>query len=178
MSFRLKIIISIISVTIIILAIIMLVIIPTINDIRTISAAIFQERVDLEEKYLRGQLLKKTVSDFEKIKPQKDVLDSIFIHESDELAFISTLEDLSTENGVQQTLNLETRNIRENKGIKYFPLKITVEGSFVQVMNYLSGLENLKYYFNISSINLSADRTEIIANLEGTVFSKPKGLES
>ena len=71
MNFKVKITISTIGVILIISLITVFIIIPTISDIKKISNPIYLERVDLEKKYLRGQLLKKTVSNFEEIKSQK-----------------------------------------------------------------------------------------------------------
>ncbi len=173
MNFKLKITISMIAVLIFIVIIILFVIVPTINDIKNISSSIYQERIELEKKYLRGQLLKKTVSDFEAIKPQQDILDEIFIKDGEELRFVSILEDLADNNGVRQSLELQTKNIEEKKGIKYIPLKITVSGKFQQVMSYLNDLEMLKYYFNISDIRIASDRELITATFGGLVFGRP-----
>ena len=69
MSVKRKISVALVVVILILVGVVALVIWPTITDIRKISNAIYLERIDLEKKYLRGQLLRKTVDDFEKIKP-------------------------------------------------------------------------------------------------------------
>jgi Tfp pilus assembly protein PilO len=146
-----------ISITIVIAAIgliIYFIILPTIKDIEAISEAVYAERVDLEKKYLRGQLLKKTVENFQKIEPEKDKLVSIFINEGEELKFITALERIAASHGLVQNLKLQTR--REGSNNYYpLPLEITTKGRFIQTLRYLKDLERLNYYFNIFSLNLS-----------------------
>jgi Tfp pilus assembly protein PilO len=161
-----------IAVLVFITVIILFIIVPTVNDIKNISNSIYQERIELEKKYLRGQLLKKTVSDFEAIKPQQDILDEIFIKDGEELKFVSILEDLADNNGVRQNLDLQIKNTEEKKGIKHIPLKITVSGNFHQVMGYLNDLQMLKYYFNISDLRITSDREMITATFSGLVFGR------
>ena len=174
MNAKIKITIFIVGIILIISIIAFFIIIPTVSDIKKISGAIYTERVDLEKKYLKGQLLKKTVNDFEAIKPQKDKLDTIFIIRDEELKFISTLEGIASRNNVDQTINLQTKEIKQKDGIKALPLKITVTGNFTQVMKYLTNLERLNYYFNISTLNLGASKDFISITLVGDVFSQIK----
>jgi len=178
MNFKVKITISTIGVILIISLITVFIIIPTISDIKKISNPIYLERVDLEKKYLRGQLLKKTVSNFEEIKSQKNKLDTIFIKEGEELKFISTLEGIASLNSVDQTIELRVKDVEEKRGTKTFPLKITAKGSFAQVMNYLTDLEGLDYYLNISSVDLIGEKGSIIATFSGEVFGRAENGET
>ncbi|MFA6254735.1 MAG: hypothetical protein WC675_01725 [Patescibacteria group bacterium] len=174
MSLKLKTAI-IVSLNILLIIVISLVIIlPITRDIKKIGDAIYKERVDLEKKYLRGQLLKKTVSDFEKIKPQKDRLNAIFIIEGEELKFVSRLEEIASLNNVRQTIELDTKNSEIQEGIKILPLKITTQGNFVSIMKYLTDLEQLNYYFNIYSVRIGTEKDLIIATLDGKIFSQGK----
>ena len=174
MSSKIKITIFIIGAILAIGLIIFSIIIPTVSDIKKISNAIYAERVDLEKKYLRGQLLKKTSRDFETATLQKDKLDTIFITEGEELKFISTLEKVASNNNVDQTIDLQAKDTKQKNGLKTFSLKITVTGGFTQVMKYLASLEKLNYYVNISFLNLGANKEFISATLIGEVFSQIK----
>ena len=103
MSVKRKIIISVAAVLSVTFIVVYFIILPTIRDIKKISDAVYQERVDLEKKYLRGQLLKKTIQDFEKIKPQQEKLAAAFIKEGEELEFITALERM--EGDFQKAVN-------------------------------------------------------------------------
>ncbi|MFA5021459.1 MAG: type 4a pilus biogenesis protein PilO [Patescibacteria group bacterium] len=172
MNFKIKIIISILLFVIIIGLVAGLVIIPTIHDIKKISNAIYAERVDLEKKYLRGQLLKKTVNDFEEIKPQKDKLNTVFIPQGNELKFISTLEDVASTNGVKQNLELNTQSTTKTGDLQVLPIKMTIQGNFYQIMKYLTGLEKLNYYLNITNLQFNAEKDSITATLYSNAFTQ------
>jgi len=172
MSARIKIIISVAVIILFIGLISLFIIIPTVKDIKKINDTIYTERVDLEKKYLKGQLLRKTVKDFEAIKPEKDKLNVIFVKEGEELKFISTLEDMASQAGVRQTIELQTKNLTSNRGIRTMPIKITAEGNFYQIFGYLTSLEKLSYYLNLSSIGLSANRDYITAVFTGEIFNQ------
>jgi len=156
------------------------VILPTVTDIKKISDAVYAERVDLEKKYLRGQLLKTTIENFEKIRPEKEKLASIFIAEGEELKFITALEKVAASHNLAQTLSLQA--LKEGEEIKDFyyplPLKITSQGKFTDILRYLKSLEQLNYSFNISSITISPNQQQsLMINLSGDVYILPTKAE-
>ena len=137
--------------------IIYFIILPTIKDIKKISDDVYTERVDLEKKYLRGQLLRKTIEDFEKIKPEKDKLTSVFIIEGEELNFITDLEKIASSYDLEQNLDLQP-NKNEINGFYYsLPLEIKIQGGFIEILKYLHDLDKLNYYINLSSITINTD---------------------
>src|SRR3989338_2026996 len=182
MSVKRKIIISVAAVLSVTFIVVYFIILPTIRDIKKISDAVYQERVDLEKKYLRGKLLKKTIQDFEKIKPQQEKLAAAFIKEGEELEFITALERVAAANGLSQIIKLQPTQDKtlEKKFYSPLPLTLNATGSFLNTLKYLSDLQNLKYYFNVSAItfsNQSANRNnpEIInTNLAGEIYSLSK----
>jgi len=156
MSIKKKILIFFITIVAATSIIFYLIILPTVSEIRKISKAIYDERVDLEKKYLRGQLLKKTMEDFEMIKPKKNQLASVFLTLGQELNFITTLEKIAGENRLTPNIQLNINEIKEKDDIKEIPIILTVQGNFIQTMDYLSSLERLNYYINLSSLKLTA----------------------
>lgn len=177
MTVKKKILISIIVVTIVIGLIIYFIIFPTINDIKKINDTIYAERVDLEKKYLRGQLLKKTVQDFEKIKPEKYKLTSVFIIEGEELQFITALENIVATHNLTQDIQLQQAPDKKDDFYS-LSLKIKTQGEFIDTLKYLKDLEQLNYYFNIFSIQINATGKErdqkdklITTNLDGKIYT-------
>ena len=151
-----KIALYIIAVLIVTSLIIYFVILPTINDIKTINQAVYNEKLDLEKKYLRGQLLRKTIEDFEKIKPEQDKINSIFIKQGNELEFITALENIAANYNLEQKLSLRS-DLPADSGIYYpLPLEISIRGNFINILKYLNDLEKLDYYFNIAELAVTA----------------------
>lgn len=155
------------------------IILPTIQDIKRISDAVYIERIDLEKKYVRGQLLKKTLEDFEKVKPEKEKLASIFIKEGKELEFITALEKIAAGHNLEQSIQLQTA-IRGKGEKNLYPLLLAVgiNGDFIEILKYLKDLEKLNYYFNIFSLNIglaakNSENKAVNAILTGKIYTIP-----
>jgi len=145
-------------------AIIIFIIIPTIKDIREISQTIYNERVDLEKKYLKGQLMKKTLEDFEKIKSQEEKLFSIFVIKGQELAFITLLEDFANKNNIELKINL--KQIQTEAKISSIPLELSLSGNYLNTLKYLDDLERLNNYYGIKNIQISSYQQNIRGNVK------------
>lgn len=172
MATKKKIIISIAIVLVFTALIIYFIILPTVNDIKQISNTIYAERVDLEKKYLRGQLLKTTIKEFEASKPSQEKLASVFISEGKELEFITALEKIAGVWGLEQNLSLQP--VETKSGFSYAqPLEIKIKGDFIKILKYLADLEKTKYYFNITSLSLDSNNggNGVSADFQGKIFT-------
>ncbi|OGY47672.1 MAG: hypothetical protein A2840_00095 [Candidatus Buchananbacteria bacterium RIFCSPHIGHO2_01_FULL_47_11b] len=161
-------------VAILLIGVVVFIIWPTITDIRQISQSVYLERVDLEKKYLRGQLLRKTIEDFEKIKPERDRLNTIFLLTGDELSFITTLEQIAHNRQLAEH-KIDLQPARSG----FFPLRLTLSGTFEQVMGYVSDIESLSQYYIIDNLSVATSRIEngtepaaIRLNLSGKIYSR------
>jgi len=155
LSLKNKIIISLGLFILILASIIYFIIIPTMDDIQTIENEIEQQRIDLEKRYIKGQSLRQLTDNLEIIEPQLTTLDQIFIAQDQELEFITTLEQLAEDNNISQKINL-TINDKLDNTYQEIPVKISARGNYLNLMNYLTDLEALNYYINISSLDLSS----------------------
>ncbi|NUM25165.1 MAG: hypothetical protein HUU49_00905 [Candidatus Buchananbacteria bacterium] len=183
MQTKQKIIIAVLAVLLLSGMISYFIILPTINDIKKISNDVYLERLDLEKKYLKGQLLKKTMEDFEKIKPEKNKLANIFIKEGKELEFITALESISSQYKLEQTLKLGTKQDQGSGTYHAVPLEIVVKGTFVDTLKYLNELEKLNYYYSISSIALGSAQDQslnpVVSSLiVGKIYVMPEPEEA
>lgn len=151
------------------------IIMPTIKDIQKISDAIVKEKEDLEIKYQKGQLLKEISKDFEKIKPQKNKLNTIFLQKGEELKFVTTLEEIAKKYNVDQIIVLNQDGVKKSEETYTLPINIEASGEFIQVLKYLYDIEKLSYYFNIEMINVSSKSANIgtvKVSFTGDIFSK------
>jgi len=129
------------------------IIIPSVNDIKNMQTDIHDQFKELEKKYFKGQSLKKLSENLKTIDPQLEKLEGIFINESDEVAFVTFLENLAHEKMVKQKISLGTpEDFVEYKKI---PMQINTEGNYLKQMDYLSSLESLNYYINVKSLEIS-----------------------
>lgn len=144
----------------VIAVLLLFVIMPAINNISAMSNDIEARRIDLEEKYLRGQSLKKMMENLKNIDARIGDLDQIFIEKNDILGFITSLEKTAAENNIAQKINLLTEKDTKQNGYSKIPLQISTEGKFSNQFNYLSDIERSEYYINISSLELSSSATQ------------------
>jgi len=172
LNLKKKISITLIIFILIISGLIYFVVMPTINDIKKMGEEIENQRIDLEQKYIKGQSLKQLTENLKKTEPQLVILDQIFIKQDHELDFITKLEEIATQNNVAQTINLDIAKINKDKSYQALPLRLSARGNYKNIMNYLISLEALNYYINIDSTDLSSASAKQSAVPEGqTTFS-------
>jgi len=176
MSIKQKIIFYILVVAIIISGVIYVVILPTVRDIKKINGDVLAERIDLEKKYLRGQLLKTTIANFEKIKPQEDKLNEIYIGQNEELRFITALENIANRYGLEQDIQLAENADGATAIYEPLALEINTQGEYINILQYLKDIERLNFYFNISKITfgtggkLKTNDSPISILMKGQIF--------
>jgi len=133
-----------------------LIVLPSLEEINRIKNDIYQERLDLEQKYQRSQSLKKLSANLKSIESKIENIDQVFISQNRELEFITALEQTAEKNQIAQKILLgKAQTAIGDKFYKKIPLQIQAQGNFVDLIQYLQGLETLNYYINIKSIELS-----------------------
>jgi len=169
MSSKKRIIITIIGTVILIILLICLINVPTIGSILKIKQMIYLERTDLEKKYLRSQVLKKILRDFEQVKPEKEKFDNIFIPKDKELEFVTSIEEIATRHNLKQEVSI---NNAVNKDDIYaiVPLTLKLKGDFSDILKYLNDLDKITYYYNILSIIISNNSDGVEATLIGEIY--------
>jgi Tfp pilus assembly protein PilO len=173
LGFKKKIFISLVIFILILGSLIYFLIIPSINEIKKIETEINNQRIDLEQRYIKGQSLRQLTENLKKIEPQISVLDEIFILQDRELEFITSLEELATRNNVEQTINLDLSQDKKESGYQTLPLQLTAQGNYLDLMNYLINLESLNYYININSISLSSSGSAKLSPIINTPEIQP-----
>lgn len=136
------------------------VIIPAISSIKNIKAEIITQKVNLEKKILKESGVSGLKEKIEKIEPQLNLFDQIFINKNRELEFITTLENIANKNNVSQKINLDPKNSQREHNYEKIPLSINAQGNFLTLLNYIKDLESVAYYINIQKL----DFTKVSAN--------------
>lgn len=143
-----------------IVCLIIFVIIPNISDIKKIGENIMQRRIDVENKYRKGQKLKKMAENLKIIEPQIEKLNQIFISQNDALKLATSLEEMAEKNNIKQKINLLTAQKTPFNNYQKMPLQIYIEGNFIDELNYILNLENLNYFLNIKILEITAGKDE------------------
>jgi Tfp pilus assembly protein PilO len=152
-----KIALNILATLIIVLIIIYFVYIPTIENIKEQRLNILNQRMEVEKMYNDSKTLKILKEKLEKIEPQLQLLDNVFINQNRELEFITALESVANKNNVAQKITLNPEIIEADKPYKITPIEFKLTGAFRNLLNYLIDIETLTYYINVSALNIQAN---------------------
>ena len=137
-----------------IFSIIYFIVVPSVKEIKAIKKDIEEQRIDLERKYLKGQNLKKLSEKLKKVEDQIEILDNIFVDKSQDLEFVTTIEETAGRNSVLQKINLLPFQADEEGAFRVVPIQLFTQGSFINQLNYLIGIETLSYYLNVKTLEL------------------------
>ncbi|KKQ57557.1 MAG: hypothetical protein US74_C0003G0024 [Parcubacteria group bacterium GW2011_GWA2_38_13] len=148
---------------------------PTLKEIKKINNDIRIEAEMLETKIQQGQFLKKVVQDFKSVESRKNEIDTLFIQNGKELEFITQLEIISQKYNLEPVFTkIDKKNLTDGKTsiAKTMPLSLKIEGGFEQLLKFLSDIEALDTYFNISNISINSlnKQGNITAEIIGTAF--------
>ena len=140
------------------------ILLPTINAITNLQREILTKKIELEETLVKEQNMSKLNEKIKKIEPKLAEFNSIYIHENEELEFITALEELALANNVKQTLGLLTESAASEGEHKKIPLNIAAVGNFFNITNYLAELESLDYYISVEGFDLSSGNKTLSGN--------------
>jgi Tfp pilus assembly protein PilO len=149
--------------------ILFLVIIPSVSEIERIKKEIYDQKIDLEIKYKKGQDLRKVTEKLNLIKEKIFLLDQVFIKKDDNLRFITGLEDIAEKNNINQKINMDKPDFSSKK-YQEASLSILAQGNLSDQLNYLGELENLSNYINIHNIVLSSTGGSTSMNISSKVY--------
>lgn len=144
----------------VITCVIIFVITPGINGIKKIGEDIMQQRIDVENKYKKGQKLNKLTENLKIIEPQIEKMDRMFIDQNDALKFITSLEEMAEKSNVKQKINLMTAQKVPFHSYQKMPLQLSIGGNFIDEINYILNLENSDYLINIKLLEITAGKAE------------------
>lgn len=145
---------------------------PFIREIETKSTEIQKKNID-------NEIIRKKISDIPRAESQllslseKEGKLDIFFKADDEAGFIREFESLAENTGNLIVLKIEDEKKErvvkktdgsEKKSIKdslpspdYILVKISLQGGYGELLNFINKLENMKRYANILSVNVSLD---------------------
>ncbi|MBU4360345.1 hypothetical protein L6278_00230 [Candidatus Parcubacteria bacterium] len=136
------------------LLILFIIILPTLKKIKQMTQNIYSQRVALEKLYLRGQSIRETKENYEKVKDDVKELEKVFNHLGQELDFITALEKIAEEKNISQIINIKNGE-KEPSNEDYISIEVAVNlsGNYNDLIRYLTAVQNLDFYFNINYLD-------------------------
>jgi len=140
---------SVICFTLLLLSISILIIGPSVLEIRLINSQVYEERERLEKLYTKGQIKREIQKKFESIKNEVDFLDKIILKENKELEYITAVENIAEKNGIKISMTTSPKSKTQNQDFSELEFVFTINGTWQQIIKWLSDIESLPYYTNI-----------------------------
>ncbi|MBU2542023.1 hypothetical protein KJ785_00485 [Patescibacteria group bacterium] len=169
------------------------VIYPSIKKILELKQGIESIKMEIEEKYVNSQKLRRTIRELEKIKEQAELYKQASVKSGDELKIITKFEGLAIEHNIDQTLSVSFSdgNTKDNKSkplppteiSQYYELSFINNGLFENHVKYLQDLEKLPYYVIIKNVKFEKRqsnevdknrKTPIILSFNVTIYAETK----
>jgi Tfp pilus assembly protein PilO len=124
---------------------------PSLATISEVDQKTSTELANLHELERRLPPKSDNKSSIKEVRDQVEQLSKYFI--SDDLAFVTGIENLAAKNNVSTQLTLGTAEITGK--YKKIALTIRSSGSYLDQLKFMSDLENMRYFFNIQSTELT-----------------------
>jgi len=136
---------------IILFVLLVFVIIPFHNQINSYNNEIYDQRVQLAIQKQQRENIEETQRDYNKIKNEVDKISKVFIRKDKTLNLISDLEIIAAQKNIDQKIAITSN--AETAPSNTLDLKISLTGSFTNIVQYLVKLEKLDYYVVIDDLN-------------------------
>jgi len=127
---------------------------PSVKTIKFLADQIYQQRIELEQLYQKGQVLKQTLRAYEEVKSVIPKLNQVYLTKGNELEFVTKLEEVAAASGVTHDLKLVA--VDPKKQTNQLPFQLQNEGDLPKFIRYLAALESLDFYVNINTIRISS----------------------
>ena len=127
---------------------------PYFTGIRQIYINLTKEAVALEEKFISGQDLAKSSSDFESYNDKIPEYDELFIKEGNELSLVTNLEEIANKYNVNQELSLGIDKTQISEEVKRVPFNFVIKGNFNSILKYFSEIFKMSYNLTIHNLNI------------------------
>ena len=157
------------TLSIIIAAIIFFVLYPYFTKIQTLNINVNDQRIQLAIYEDQRINIDKTRSDLKKIENDINDISLIFVEQENILDFIDTLDFISENNNLVQTINII--NLDNIETDNYLQISVGIDGEWDNIINYLNTLEKLDYYVILDNLNFSKLSEKINLTFTAIVYS-------
>ena len=148
--------ITILGYLVVLVVVVIFVIIPSVKKIQTISQEVYDQQVHLEELYMRGQLIKRVQRQLAEINPFIEKMTRGFVDPEQGVNFILTLENLAQSNNLEQRIEMKPEQAIQKNIYEVLPVRLSLEGNFIDFIKYLKMSEGMDYYFNVEVLDISS----------------------
>lgn len=131
-------------------------ILPLMFDIKETKSEIKDKKKKVEAKHQQRKQIGENAKKVERIKSQSEILNKPFVLNSQNLEFITKLEEVAANSGVRQELDIVTKKKESEDLYTIIPLRIKTKGDVQSQVDYLAQLESLDEVINIDYLQMNS----------------------
>lgn len=143
---------------------------PNFANIKKVSGDLNSEAESLKKAFELKQNTSRAFEDFQKFKNQIPALDTLFLHQGEELIIIQDLEKLAKNNNLKQKMSLSESENNLNKKIYSLGLRIELVGAYPNILNYLNEINKFGYKLIINITELKNEAGELKLDLLASTY--------
>ncbi len=145
-----------------------LAILPLINKINSLSKKVISEKANIVNKLSKEKNIISLTKELEEVEPILVKFDKIFINDTNQLEFITEVENIATRNKIKQKINLTPPENLSNSKFTIAPIVFNAQGELKDVFQYIKEIESSEFQINIEKVEFNSS----------SVTSTESGLES
>ena len=153
-----------------IIAIIFLILYPLYGQINLQNEEIYDKKVQLAIYQQQRSNIEKTQQDYNKIKNDISNISKIFVNKDQILDLISALENIAATHSVVQNINLDPLLPSDSNNV--IPLRISLNGNWLNLIQYLDDLEKLDYYVVVNDLNFTKNNESLNLSISANVYGQ------
>lgn len=133
--------------------------IPNTKLIKQSSEQITKERAELEASLNKIQNPEDLKDGVNKLELKINSVEENFMNKGNELELIKILENIALKNNLIQSISPENSKKDANLPFQAMNIKLSINGNFKNIIDYIQDIETLKYYININSMSFTKSQT-------------------
>lgn len=159
------------SILIIIIIIINLFInIPSVSNLNLINKNLKAESNKLKAAYDLNQDADQILKNYQIIKKQIPNLNTVLLTQGSELTLIQKLETIAKNNSLGQKITLDQNIQSINDNIYKLSLRLELQGSYGNILNYLNELNKFEYQLTVGLLNLENEGDNLTLALLASTY--------
>lgn len=129
-----------------------------VNEEKILSSEIVVKAKKIEQLRSQSEQIEDIRESYDKWQTEINAVSDSIINYTELFNYIIEIEKLAKENSIQLKKDVSTKKKEQiNDDFSYTYYKIKATGSFVDVMNFLTCFENMKYYSDMENILISVE---------------------
>ena len=154
---------------VVVLIVVFAVIMPLINNIKTLSQMLIDEQINIKTSLEEQKQSSGLMNQYQEIEPTLVKFKESLLDPAAALSFIIALENMAEKTNNNYNIQVASRSQEPSADFPFLAFQISLWGNFSNLMKFLSLLENMPYWVEISQVQIQLISSSVFASQKGSV---------